>query len=349
MSKVSSGVSKHGRNDFPAPDVKADDLREMFMAMTEEVRVIIVKLADRLHNMRTLESLADYKRKRIADETLAFFAPLAKLLGMYRVKDELEKLAFSWADPVAYARMQRHFDQLAKEQGDAIMDAKRALNEAFTRDEFLNLTCEKVVVDACSKELYSVHRKLQERGLDSVDSVNDVAQLRISLHLRQPADGAALHPLSSGSGVCYHVLGIVHALLTPVLGRVKDYIAMPKGNGYKALHTCVLINVASKKSAFPLELQIRTADMHRCAELGITADPDEMAFWHDSARNALRLAYRNNGAGNAGELRPLPQQQPQLQQPGRSRYTERMRNWQKEFVEELSPRDCAFALRKKGV
>jgi len=343
VSKISSKVSKQGREGFPAADVKADDLQQMFIAMAEEVRVIIVKLADRLHNMRTLESLAPHKRKRIADETLEVFAPLAKLLGMYCVKDELEALAFRWSDPDSHAELLRWYDELSVSQGPVVEQAVLALRAAFARDEFLQITCERVDVEVRCKELYSVHRKMRERQL-TLQEVRDVAQIRIVAHLHQqnpraaaaqqkdaaPAGSSrvALSALSSGTSVCYHVLGLVHAFWPPIPGRVKDYIATPKPNGYRALHTLVL--PFGSQDLFPLELQIRTGEMHRTAECGIAADSTVMARWHDSSRAAA--ASGSTGSEGAEGLSRDDMSR-------RVRWLTSLRQWQQEFVGDLSARE----------
>ena len=324
VSKVSSNVSKHGREGFPASDVKADDLQQMFIAMTEEVRVIIVKLADRLHNMRTLESLAPHKRKRIADETLEVFAPLAKLLGMYRIKDELEELAFRWSDPDAYAELLRRYDTLSVSQGPVVMKAVDALKQAFSRDEFLQHTCESVDVEMRCKEPYSVHRKMKERGMTARD-VRDVAQIRVVARVRPTAAGGMT---AGGSSVCYHVLGLVHSIWPPIPGRVKDYIATPKPNGYKALHTLVL--PFGSADLFPLELQIRTADMHRNAEWGIAADGRLMALWHASSQR--------EGVGDDGLEFPAGGLS-RDDMSRRVRWLSSLREWQQEFVGDLSARE----------
>ena len=320
VSKVSSNVSKHGREGFPPSDVKADDLQQMFIAMTEEVRVIIVKLADRLHNMRTLESLAPHKRKRIADETLEVFAPLAKLLGMYRIKDELEDLAFRWSDPDAYAELMRWYDALSVSQGPVVMKAVDALKQAFGRDEFLQQSCDGVDVEMRCKELYSVHRKMKERGL-TVNDIRDIAQIRLVARVRAGAPGG-------GSSVCYHVLGLVHSIWPPIPGRVKDYIATPKPNGYRALHTLVL--PFGSADLFPLELQIRTADMHRNAEWGIAADSRLMALWHDGSKQEAeaRAVVENTDSGLTRD-----------DMSRRVRWLSSLREWQQEFVGDLSARE----------
>ena len=300
--------------------MQADDLREMFLAMTQEVRVIIVKLADRLHNMRTLGSLKPEKRVKISRETLLVFAPLAKLLGMYSVKNELEDLAFRWSNPEAHAETARWFDELSKRQEPTV---RRAAGELLAllceSDPFLKNACARVEVIPRAKELYGVYRKSQfmkkEERIDSkstlaerLRSVREVAQLRVVLELDDAdiADGGAN---GVSSRVCYHVLGLVHERWPPVPGRMNDYIATPKLNGYRALHTVVLpigdFNALrddatnsenEKKDVFPIELQIRTGEMHRMAESGIAADPEVKAAWrfaraaHGGAPDALRAS-----------------------------------------------------------
>ena len=323
VSKVSSSVSKktagrggEGANSRDAPalgevsknDVQADDLREMFLAMTQEVRVIIVKLADRLHNMRTLGSLKPEKRVKISRETLLVFAPLAKLLGMYRVKNELEDLAFRWSSPEAHAETARWFDELSKRQEPTVTRTADELRALCESDPFLRNACARVEVIPRAKELYGVYRESQKEKKETEPSslaerlrlVREVAQLRVVLELDDAdvADGGAN---GASSRVCYHVLGLVHERWPPVPGRMNDYIATPKLNGYRALHTVVLPIGDSRKrddevaesdsrkgDVFPIELQIRTGEMHRMAESGIAADPEVKAAWRATARRAAR-------------------------------------------------------------
>ena len=308
-SERNPGISR--KNEASKNDVQADDLREMFLAMTQEVRVIIVKLADRLHNMRTLGSLKPEKRVKISRETLLVFAPLAKLLGMYSVKNELEDLAFRWSNPEAHAETARWFDELSKRQEPTVRRAAGELRALCESDPFLKNACARVEVIPRAKELYGVYRKSQkEERIDSkstlaerLRSVREVAQLRVVLELDDAdiADGGAN---GVSSRVCYHVLGLVHERWPPVPGRMNDYIATPKLNGYRALHTVVLpigdfnalrddaTNVNSeKKDVFPIELQIRTGEMHRMAESGIAADPEVKAAWRFAARRTARRMH----------------------------------------------------------
>ena len=310
VSKVSSSLSKQSTAAAAATaeDVKSEDLAQMFLAMTEEVRIIIVKLADRLHNMRTLEGLKPEKRVKIAKETLLVFAPLAKLLGMYKVKNELEDLAFRYAEPQQYAEMARRCDALSKVQEPVIQQAAMSLQQALQDDEFLRGNTVGVTIQAKAKEIYGLHRKcaaaraqngaFEKNGsAKKTDEIFEVAQLRIILH-----DSGAMAGLTSdarrlqASRVCYHVLGIVHAMWPPVPGNMKDYIATPKLNGYKALHTVVLPITAGDQSnelprgggVFPIELMIRTEAMHLAAENGIAADVDIRRGWRAAARRTSR-------------------------------------------------------------
>ena len=299
--------------------------------------MIIVKLADRLHNMRTLESLKPEKRVKIANETLLVFAPLAKLLGMYQVKNELEELAFKWASPEAYAEAGRRLDELSKQQEPTMFRCAAELQKLCDDDPFLKQACAKVVVIPRAKELYGVYRKSQANGgvakrekngdgrsvKNALSVVNDVAQLRVVLDLEQkispPPPGIEPRTVSSNppterqsTRVCYHVLGLVHERWPPVPGRMNDYIATPKLNGYRALHTVVLpigddqkivsVSANEKEKAnadlvFPIELQIRTGEMHAMAERGIAADPEVVGAWRVAARRTARRLIRERTLG----------------------------------------------------
>ena len=251
---------------------------------------------------------------KISRETLLVFAPLAKLLGMYSVKNELEDLAFRWSNPEAHAETARWFDELSKRQEPTVRRAAGELRALCESDPFLKNACARVEVIPRAKELYGVYRKSQfmkkEERIDSkstlaerLRSVREVAQLRVVLELDDAdiADGGAN---GVSSRVCYHVLGLVHERWPPVPGRMNDYIATPKLNGYRALHTVVLpigdFNALrddatnsenEKKDVFPIELQIRTGEMHRMAESGIAADPEVKAAWRFAARRTARRMH----------------------------------------------------------
>ncbi|BDA49388.1 probable GTP diphosphokinase RSH1, chloroplastic [Coccomyxa sp. Obi] len=260
-----SKIGAIGENASRA-ELAALDLKQLFLAMTEEVRIIIVKLADRLHNMRTLDSMPPHKQKKIADETLLVFAPLARLLGLYSIKEELEALSFRYSNPEEYALVQRRLDALAKDQEDVVLKAQSALQDKLETDTFLQERVKSFTVGAHQKNVYSVYRKLKERGVE-LEDLQDVAQLRVIVTMKD-AQESSLY--GTGSQLCYHIMGLVHTMWAPIPGAVKDYIATPKPNGYQSLHTTVLPLGAEK--LFPLEVQIRTAEMHRLAEYGIAGE-----------------------------------------------------------------------------
>tara|TARA_B000000441_G_scaffold108306_1_gene77994 strand:- start:1138 stop:2757 length:1620 start_codon:yes stop_codon:yes gene_type:complete len=362
VSKVSSTVSKAAddafvSSTFDEPDVNADDLQQMFLAMTGEIRVIIVKLADRLHNMRTLGSMKPEKRVKISNETLLVFAPLAKLLGMYDMKNELEEIAFGWASPGCYEAVTRRKEELERVHLPVINNVAAKLNEALKNDDFLRGSVISFAVDKHVKENYGIYRKAlkskkkprifihdDEEDNISVDeeenvsdyeekvklkhlksrlpNVNEIAQIRIVLLDDMFTKGLSeAAKRSHAIRVTYHVLGLVHTLYPPVPGSMKDYIATPKLNAYRALHTTVLpiergdMNDADFQSAnesfmedeqneevFPLEIQIRTEKMHLGAIWGICADRELKTGWRKRAiidvfkrRNEMRQELLERG------------------------------------------------------
>ncbi|KAK9817748.1 hypothetical protein WJX72_001567 [[Myrmecia] bisecta] len=299
ISKSSCGAGGNGSGP-EANDIKAMDLQQLFLSMTEEVRIIVVKLADRLHNMRTLGSMPPHKQKKIADETLAVFAPLARLLGLYSIKEELEDLSFRYSDPEAYAKMQRQMQMLQEKQGVAVAEARAALENDLKADMYLQNRLKGFTVTTHTKAPYSIYRKLQEYNREvrqrnaqrwtgeemekerDYEDVRDVAQLRVVLQLDKGQDPALF---GSGAQLCYHVMGLVHAKWAPIPGAMKDYIATPKTNSYQSLHTTVV--PIGAKTLFPLEIQIRTVEMHKLAEYGIAED-----YWGGAPKAAVDL----NGA-----------------------------------------------------
>ncbi|MBM3140890.1 MAG: bifunctional (p)ppGpp synthetase/guanosine-3',5'-bis(diphosphate) 3'-pyrophosphohydrolase [Chloroflexi bacterium] len=234
-----------GANDGPSAD--AETLRKMLLAMAEDIRVVIVKLADRLHNMRTLEHLPADRQLAIATETLDIYAPLASRLGIWQFKWELEDLAFRYAEPEAYRRVAR------------IISTKRSERERFVRrvESELRRALEEAEVEAevvgRVKHLYSIHQKMRRYAAEgkSLDQIHDLLALRVLV--RSVAD-------------CYNALGIVHQTWRPIPGSFDDYIANPKESLYQSLHTSVL-----GPGARPFEVQIRTLEMHELAEYGVAA------------------------------------------------------------------------------
>ncbi|XP_021889180.1 putative GTP diphosphokinase RSH1, chloroplastic [Carica papaya] len=212
-TKVSKlGKLKCTNENDSVQDVKADDLRQMFLAMTEEVRVIIVKLADRLHNMRTLSHMPPHKQSSISRETLQVFAPLAKLLGMYQIKSELENLSFMYTNAEDYAKVRRRVADLYKDHEKELLEANKILVKKIEDDQFLDLMTVKTEVRSACKEPYSIYKAvLKSKG--SINEVNQIAQLRIII---KPKPSVGNGPLCSPQLICYHVLGLVHGIWTPI-------------------------------------------------------------------------------------------------------------------------------------
>ncbi len=239
------GVTKLSRLAFQnKQEQQMENLRKMFLAMTQDLRVIIIKLADRLHNMRTLKHLPVAKQKSIARETIEIYAPLTHRLGMWKVKWELEDLSLRYLDPDAYYDLVNKVAKKRQEREGYIIEVKKTLERALAEMEI------KAEVQGRPKHFYSIYEKMQEQGKD-FSEIYDLMGLRVIVSTVQD---------------CYEVLGIVHTLWKPIPGRFKDYVAMPKSNMYQSLHTTLI-----GPNGEPLEIQIRTWEMHRTAEFGIAA------------------------------------------------------------------------------
>jgi GTP diphosphokinase / guanosine-3',5'-bis(diphosphate) 3'-diphosphatase len=246
IAHVVEGVTKLGAIQFSSSEERqAENFRKMLLAMVDDIRVILVKLADRLHNMRTLHHLPEERRVKIAQETRDIYAPIANRLGMSKVKNELEDLAFKYLEPKAYESL--------RQRVEARRRATEGLIEELTKTISAKLSEAQVPVihiDGRIKRLFSIHQKLKRQKID-LDQVYDFMALRI---------------VTNSVRDCYAALGIIHQTWSPVPGRIKDFIAMPRPNGYQSLHTSVVSD-----RGFPFEVQIRTAEMHRVAEEGIAA------------------------------------------------------------------------------
>jgi GTP pyrophosphokinase len=245
VAHIVEGVTKIDKIQFAnREDRQAENVRKMLLAMVSDVRVVLIKLADRLHNMRTLEHLQPDRQEAIARETLDIYAPLAHRLGMGKVRGELEDLAFRYTDPVSY------------EQVSAAVEARRIEGEQFLRgveDTLVEQLRENNIearVEWRIKRLYSIFQKI-ERSKVSFDQVYDLLAVRV---------------ITQDVASCYAVFGLIHTLWRPVPGRIKDFIAIPRANRYRSLHTTVI-----GASGHQFEVQIRTEEMHRIAEEGIAA------------------------------------------------------------------------------
>jgi GTP pyrophosphokinase len=246
VAHIVEGVTKIGAIPFSSTEERqAENFRKMLLAMVDDIRVILVKLADRLHNMRTLQHMPDEKRTRIAQETLDIYAPIANRLGMSRVKNELEELSFRYLEPLAYQSLKNRVDAKRRGMQGMIEELSAEISSKLNEAQVPVIS-----IDGRVKRLYSIWLKLKAQKID----------------LEQVYDFVALRIVTPSVKDCYAALGIIHQTWSPVPGRIKDFIAMPRPNGYQSLHTSVISD-----RGFPFEVQIRTEEMHRLAEEGIAA------------------------------------------------------------------------------
>lgn len=271
------GVTKLGQIPLSTrEEVQAENIRKMFIAMNEDIRVIIIKLCDRLHNMRTLQHMPEYKQREKSLETLEIYAPIAHRLGIRPIKEELEDLAIYYLDPIAYKEIEKNLS-MKKEQGEKFLkDITQQISEKITP------VMDNVQITSRVKSVHGIFRKVYIKG-KNFEQIFDIYAVRI---------------IVDSMIDCYNALGIVHDMFQPIPGRFKDYISMPKPNMYQSLHTTVL-----SKSGIPFEIQIRTWEMHRTAEFGIAA------HWkyklgkggRDRMDNQLEWVHRILEAGNETE------------------------------------------------
>ena len=245
VTKLKKIQEKRGKSDEPVSNQKAESLRKMMLASIEDLRVLIIKLSDRLHNMRTLGGQKEHKRRRTARETLDYYAPIANRLGIWRIKSELEDLSFRYLNPSAYKEIKNAIQQKESDRDKLVIRTKaeleRALADAGVAAEIYGRP----------KHIYSIYRKMERKGV-GFEQIYDVHGFRI---------------IVESIGQCYAALGVVHNMWHPIPGEFDDYIANPKDNMYRSLHTGVRI----KRDGRPVEIQIRTREMHDTAELGIAA------------------------------------------------------------------------------
>ena len=293
VAELVDGVTKLSQIEAASRDVvQAENYRKMLLAMTDDVRVMLVKLADRLHNMRTIDALAADRRQRIARETLEIYAPIAIRLGLNHVKEELEDLGFRALYPNRYRVIQAELRQTRGNRKRSLRTVLTAIRRRLRQE---GLAAQVLGRD---KHIYSVYRKMRSKRLP-LEQVLDVHGIRI---------------LVDSVDMCYRVLGSVHNLYKPRPGRFKDYIAIPKANGYQSLHT-----VLFGPRGLPIEVQIRSSEMHEIAESGIAAhvlykDGDARnSVAHRRARTWMReILEMQKAAGGSGRIhrackgRPVP-------------------------------------------
>jgi GTP diphosphokinase / guanosine-3',5'-bis(diphosphate) 3'-diphosphatase len=245
VAHIVEGVTKIDKIEFASKEERqAENVRKMVLAMVDDIRVVLIKLADRLHNMRTLEHLPEQRRHQIAQETLDIYAPIAHRLGMGKVRGELEDLAFKFVDPIAYDQVRAAVEARRKKGEDFLKKTVDLLQGKMKEN---GVECR---IESRIKRLYSIHLKLQRQRIP-VEQVYDLLAIRI---------------ITKSVKDCYTALGAIHALWRPVPGRIKDFIAMPRPNLYQSLHTTVMV-----ESGMQFEVQIRTEEMHKMAEEGIAA------------------------------------------------------------------------------
>ncbi len=279
VAHIVSGVTKISKLRFATKEqAEAENLRKMILAMVDDIRVILVKLADRLHNMRTLEYLDPERRERIARETMEIYAPLANRLGMGRIKTELEDLAFRYLEPDDYGRLVEELEARRKISDAFIHEIRGRLEEAMAEN---GISAE---IHGRIKAISSIHRKIRKQRI-GVDQVYDYVAFRV---------------ITESVRDCYGALGAVHAIWRPVPGRFKDFIAMPKPNMYQSLHTSLMTERGQ-----PFEVQIRTREMHQVAEEGIAA------HWQYKEGGKLRPA----DGERVGWLRQILEWQQDLKDP----------------------------------
>ncbi len=237
------GVTKLGKLKYQGHERHVESLRKFFVAMAEDIRVLIIKLADRLHNVQTLEHVHSEKRKRIALETIEVHASLAGRMGMEHLKGLLEDYSFPHAFPIEYEKTKKIMDELVPESQKAIEQAHQIVEKTLTDFKVQG------TVDSRIKHTYSTYKKLVKYKWNT-EQVYDIVALRV---------------LTESVSDCYQVLGLVHMLWKPIPKRIKDFIALPKPNGYQSLHTSVVTEYGV------VEIQIRTHDMHQEAELGVAS------------------------------------------------------------------------------
>ncbi len=239
------GVTKLGHVRYHGTERYNESLRKLFMAMSQDIRVLIIKLCDRLHNIQTLQFIPKEKQLRIAKETLEIYAPIANRLGIKKIQRELEDISFSYVDPQRYKEIQKLLKTKGQEQEEHLEKFEKSIKKELAKNSVTNFR-----IDHRVKGLYSLHRKMILDNVD-IEKIYDISALRI---------------IVKDVAECYKILGIIHGSWRPLPDRIKDYIATPKLNGYRSLHTTIFSGDGGI-----IEVQIRTEEMHKEAEFGIAS------------------------------------------------------------------------------
>lgn len=257
VANLVEGITKLGKLKYRGIERYIENLRKMFIAMASDIRVIFIKFADRLHNLKTLDALEPKKRERIARETLEIYAPIASRLGIWQLKGKLEDMSFKYLSPKEYVSLKEAIDQNFSERTAVLKKIRHELH--------ISLAAEKIKIIEISgrtKDLWSLWQKLQRHN-NELQRIHDIVALRV---------------IVTNIADCYKVLGIVHSKWKPMPKRFKDYIAQPKPNGYRSLHTTIFC-----ENGKTIEIQIKTEEMNRDAEFGIAA------HWHYDEKGSIKL------------------------------------------------------------
>ena len=306
IGKLVAGMTKLSHVKACGEDRQIGSLRKMFLAMAKDIRVVLIKLADRLHNMQTLQFLSEEKQVRIARETLLIYAQIANRLGVFKLKSPLEDLAFFYLYPDEYHKISEQIIKHETYRDRIVKNAKNRIEKLFYENKIKGEVLGRV------KHIYSIYKKLKRKDVDSINEIYDIFAIRIIVP--KIAD-------------CYAMLGIIHKYFIPLSKRFKDYIAVPKSNGYQSIHTTVIGLSGIKNKTFPIEIQIRTPKMNEEAEFGVAA------HWH----------YKEKGSNSPAEkskewISDLVEMERQFKN-------------NKEFVQEISTdqfSDRIFALTPAG-
>jgi len=257
VAHLVEGITKLGKLKYRGIERYIENLRKMFIAMASDIRVIFIKFADRLYNLRTLYALPPKKQERIARETLEIYAPIANRLGIWQMKGQLEDLSFKYLYPKEFSSLREELDKYYSEREELLKHARRRIYA-----ELKKVHLDVMEISGRTKDIWSLYKKLQTHNND-LKSIHDIVALRVVV------------PTIAD---CYQALGVIHSRWRPMPNRFKDYIAQPKPNGYQSLHTTIFTDDGKA-----IEIQIRTADMHKTAEYGIAA------HWHYDERGSIML------------------------------------------------------------